>query len=280
MIELASNGVHHGNFRHERGDPALDIERGSQVDLTYLYSGSRVKLELSGFYGYYQNFIYLSPSGRFSELPSGGSLWQYRQDDALFNGLELMATVELPADLRAQVVGEIVQNLNLNSGLPLPLTPATSVSTELEYRGLGKALPRLAHSYLSVKTQVVLAQKRVDRNERTTPGSFLLDLGFGTEFNVGERELHLRLGVNNLFDVAYFNHISRYRLINLPEQGRNLTLAVKVPIWRQKSSMQQWCIMIGLVYVCSVVASKASRHAPHCHHALAPRRHPQRLSRV
>ena len=31
VIELASNGVHHGNFRHERGDPALDIERGFQA---------------------------------------------------------------------------------------------------------------------------------------------------------------------------------------------------------------------------------------------------------
>ena len=124
-----------------------------------------------------------------------------------------------------------MQNLNLNSGLPLPLTPATSVATELEYRGLDRLSPRLHETYLSVRSQVVLSQKRVDRNERTTPGSSLVDVGVGTELTFGEREVHLRIGVGNLFNVAYFNHISRYRLINLPEQGRNVTLSAKAPLW-------------------------------------------------
>ncbi len=230
VIELASNGVHHGNFRHERGDVALDVERGFQVDLTYLHTGPGARVELSGFYGYYQNFIYLSPSGRFSDLPSGGSLWQYRQDDALFNGLELLTAFELPADLHAQLVGELVQNLNLTTGLPLPLTPAASVTTELDYRGLGAVLPHLTKSSVSLGARAILAQNRVDRNERTTPGSFLVDLGVTTTLTLGERELLVRVNVDNVFDAAYANHISRYRLINLPEQGRNVTLQIKLPI--------------------------------------------------
>ncbi|NJN27999.1 MAG: TonB-dependent receptor [Cyclobacteriaceae bacterium] len=35
--ELSANGVHHGTFRHEMGDPELDSERGIQGDLNLTY---------------------------------------------------------------------------------------------------------------------------------------------------------------------------------------------------------------------------------------------------
>ena len=230
VIELASNGVHHGNFRHERGDASLGIERGYQADLSYGYRGDLLSFELAAFYAYYRDYIYLAPSGRFSELPAGGSLWEYRQDDALFNGLELMATYDLPADFKATVVGEYVQNLNLNSKLPLPLTPAASLRADLEYRGLFSFWSALTDTYVSISGEATLAQNRVDRNERATPGSFLLHLAFGTNLNLDRRQFRLSLRVDNLLNTAYFNHISRYRLINLPEQGRNLVLSVRIPL--------------------------------------------------
>lgn len=233
VVELASNGVHHGNFRHERGDAGLDVERGYQVDLTYLYRGERLELELSAFYAFYRQYIYLSPSGRFSDLPAGGSLWQYRQDDALFNGLEVMASYQLPYHLSVTAVGEYVQNLNRNTGLPLPLTPAASLRTELEYGGLARKSTVVTNTYASVGTTLTLAQNRVDRNERTTPSSLLVDLALGTQFTVGKRHLQLSARIDNVFNVAYFNHISRYRLINLPEQGRNLIVSVKASLFHE-----------------------------------------------
>jgi iron complex outermembrane receptor protein len=224
VIELGSNGVHHGNFRHELGDSELGIERGYQIDLTYGYQGRRLDVELSAFYAYYRQYIYLSPSGRFSDLPAGGSLWQYRQDDALFNGLEFMAGYQLPLNLKLSAVGEFVQNLNLDTRLPLPLTPAATLRTELEYGGL-------TDTYLFLAAETILAQNRVDRNERTTPGAFLINIGFGTQLKLGKRRLHLSARLDNLLNTPYFNHISRYRLINLPEQGRNLVVSAKIPLY-------------------------------------------------
>jgi iron complex outermembrane receptor protein len=232
VIELASNGVHHGNFRHERGDADLDVERGYQVDLTYLYRGEGLQVEASAFYAYYQRYIYLSPSGRFSNLPAGGSLWQYRQDDALFNGAELTVGYELSENLKATAVGEYVQNLNLNTGLPLPLTPAASFQAELEYRGIARNSSVLNDTYLSFGAETFLAQNRVDRNELTTPGAFVLHANFGTQLSLGGRDFQLRVSLDNILNVAYFNHISRYRLINLPEQGRNLVVSLKSPLIR------------------------------------------------
>jgi len=234
VIELASNGVHHGNFRHEKGDADLDVERGYQVDLTYLYRGEGFRVEASAFYAFYQRYIYLSPSGRFSNLPAGGSLWQYRQDDALFNGAELTVGYEVSETLKATAVGEFVQNLNLNTGLPLPLTPAAAIQAELEFRGIARESSVFNDTYLSVGAETILTQKRVDRNELTTPGAFVLDADFGTRLSLGGRDFRLRVSLHNAFNVAYFNHISRYRLINLPEQGRNLVVSLKTPIIPKK----------------------------------------------
>ncbi len=47
---------------------------------------------------------------------------------------------------------------------------------------------------------------------------------------LGERELSVGLDVGNVFDIPYFNYVNRYRLTNLPEQGRNVTLRAELPI--------------------------------------------------
>ncbi len=228
-IELSSNGVHHGNFRHEQGNPNLGMERGYQADVTYLHQSKNFFLELAAFYGYYTNYIYLAPTGSFSPLASGGTLWQYRQDDALFNGFELTARYEFPFGLKADVAADFVQNLNLNSRLPLPLTPPPSVMAGLEY-GLFSNSRTLRTSYVFVSARYNFEQNRTDRNERETPDSFLLDAGFGFRASVFGQDLRFRLSANNVLNAAYFNHISRYRLLNLPEQGRNIMISLQIPI--------------------------------------------------
>lgn len=217
-IELSSNGVHHGNFRHEVGDADLGMERGYQGDLTYLHRSRRWFFELALFYGYYTDYIYLAPTGSFSPLASGGTLWEYRQDDALFNGFELTASYDFSIGLKAQLVADFVQNLNLISRLPLPLTPAPSVMGNLE-KELFETSGKLQDGYVFLSARYNFKQDRTDRNERTTPDSFLVNAGVGFRLEVLQQNIQVRLSANNLLDTAYFNHISRYRLLNLPEQG-------------------------------------------------------------
>jgi iron complex outermembrane receptor protein len=86
--------------------------------------------------------------------------------------------------------------------------------------------------YLFVAHRHVLAQNRVDRNEMTTPSYDLLDAGLGFKVK-GERlkvaHVEISLSVQNILNTPYLNHLSRYRLINVPEQGRNFVVTVKVP---------------------------------------------------
>jgi len=228
-IELASNGVHHGNFRHEVGNNNLKTENGYQLDITYLFESKSSFLEISTFQAFYEDFIYLAPSGNFSSLASGGTVWEYRQNDALFNGFELMLKQQISENFTSGLTIDFIQNLNLDSELPLPLSPATSVLPYLEYNFISKK-GSINNLYANINARFNFEQNRTDRNEDPTPGSLLFNLVTGFETRLLSRKIQFRLNANNIFNTPYFNHISRYRLLNLPEQGRNVVISVKIPI--------------------------------------------------
>jgi iron complex outermembrane receptor protein len=69
----------------------------------------------------------------------------------------------------------------------------------------------------------------VDRNERTTNGYGLLHAGLGWEVSVYGYPWKFQVSGQNLLNTYYFNHLSRYRLLNLPEQGRNINFHLKIP---------------------------------------------------
>jgi iron complex outermembrane receptor protein len=226
--ELSSNGVHHGTFRHEKGDPELNSERGLQGDLNFTYQKNELFALITPYIGYYDQYIYLAPQPEFSELPAGGQIYQYTQHDALFIGFEFSLEYELVTDLQFRTATEYVWNKNLETSLPLPFTPPFSVFGELEY---GKSITGSTASYyfVSANYHYYADQNRVDRNELPTAGYSLVSLSAGFDFKIKNQNAQFRLSVNNVFDKAYMNHLSRYRLLNLPEQGRNVIVSLRLP---------------------------------------------------
>lgn len=227
-IEMATNGIHHGNFRHEVGNPDLNSERSYQADINYSYTDKTYYFSVSPFFSYYDGFIYLAPTGRFSTLPAGGTVWEYRQNNAVFAGAEIKSQVNFLNNFDLSLVGEYVYNQNLNTHLPLPLTPPLSVTGSLEYR-LAQVHRHFQNFYAFVEVKWVGDQNRVDRNEMTTDGYSLLDAGLGWETRIKNHPVKFQVSGNNLTDVHYYNHLSRYKLLNIPEQGRNILLSLKIP---------------------------------------------------
>lgn len=226
--ELSSNGVHHGTFRHERGDPTLDSERGVQGDINLTYQHKNVYTLLTPFFGYYQKYIYLAPQSEFSDLPAGGQLYQYSQHDAVFTGFEFTLEYRFLSNWHFRTGAEYVWNKNLETRLPLPLTPPFSIYGEIEY-GKSSSSRSITYYFFNLNFHYYADQNRVDRNEFPTPGYQLTTISGGFNFKMRNQEAQFRLSVNNLFDVAYLNHMSRYRLLNLPEQGRNLIISLRIP---------------------------------------------------
>jgi iron complex outermembrane receptor protein len=69
----------------------------------------------------------------------------------------------------------------------------------------------------------------VDRNEKSTPAYQLFDLALGSTLKIKKQQLIIGFQVQNVLNTAYLQHLSRYRLLNLPEQGRNFVLMLKIP---------------------------------------------------
>jgi iron complex outermembrane recepter protein len=230
--ETVSNGIHHGTFRHEVGTPDLESEHGYQFDLSLEWRLERFTGSFSAYFNYFDNYIYLGPTfpARFSPLPESGQIFQYRQDDAIYTGFELEWKWDFLPFLSLHQATDFVQSYNLNTRLALPFTPQPAIRTSLQYSISRGAW--LKEFYAEAGHQYVFAAEgrlRADRAERPTPGYQLWDAGLGATLRWGRQELMINFQAQNLLNTYYLNHLSRYRLINVPEQGRNLVLSLKVP---------------------------------------------------
>jgi len=227
--ETVSNGIHHGTFRHEQGTPNLKAENGYQVELATDWKGKRWQLQLAAYANYFDQYIYLGPTAAFSPLPEAGQIYKYQQSNAFYAGGELAWEWEVVRGLKLQQAFDYVWNINLETGLGLPFTPPASLLSEARYH-----FPRvkgIKDWYIKADYRYTFAQSLVDRNEPMTPDFHLLNIGVGVTFKIKEQPIQLGVQVRNLLDVAYLNHLSRYRILNIPEQGRNVVVTLKVPFF-------------------------------------------------
>lgn len=225
--ELSSNGVHHGAFRHEKGEPSLTSESGYQWDLAYRYTNRKWEVAISPFLSLFENYIYLEPSGEWSVLPHTGQVYRYRQAKAVMGGGEVAASFAPDDHWRLSSDLEYIYNRNVTDGYPLPFSPPTVVSNDLSYSGQGKK--RVTQYMLRIVHRRVFAQHRIARNEERTPGTHLWDFSANIHWMVGGRRVITDFQVQNLLDTPYLNHLSFYRRLNVPEPGRNIQLIVRLP---------------------------------------------------
>ncbi|MCC8087986.1 MAG: TonB-dependent receptor [Rikenellaceae bacterium] len=219
--ELAANGVHHGTFRHEQGDPSLKSERGWQLDVGYSYEREWLSASLSPFVSRYNNYIYLKPTGEWSVLPHAGQIYRYTGAEAIFAGAEFVLGVELPYGFSYSFSGEYIYNRNLDEKIPLAFSSPALMRNTLSW----SAKDIKVH----LELESIARQTRVARNESPTAGANLVHAGASLNIPVKQNQVELTFLCRNLLDKKYYNHLSFYRHVEIPEPGRNFQLLIKVP---------------------------------------------------
>lgn len=226
--ETVSNGIHHGTFRHEMGTPDLQSEHGYQLDISTDFEKGKFYTSFSTYFNFFDNYIYLGPTfpARFSPLPEAGQIFQYQQNDAIYTGFEWEWNYQALSFLSIEQAVDFIQSYNIETSLALPFTPPPSIRTALNLSKQGnnwmeEAFFSLSHLY----RMAAEGQLRIDRSEDPTPAYQLWELGAGLKL----KWFHFNVQIQNLFNISYLNHLSRYRIINVPEQGRNIVLSLKVP---------------------------------------------------
>lgn len=223
--ELASNGVHHGTFRHELGDTSLNSEIGYQFDISYTYETSRIYFSVNPFVNWFSNYIFLEPSGEWSVLPHAGQIYRYKQAKAFMGGGELSANYEFINDFTLETGIEYVYMQNLADGYPIPFSPPASILSGLTWHLHNEGNPLDTH--FKLEHRYTTRQTRIARNEDETSDYSLFDFNLLSSYSFKSSKIEANFQVQNIFDTRYYNHLSYYRKLNIPEVGRNLQLTLR-----------------------------------------------------
>ncbi|WP_316814093.1 TonB-dependent receptor [Pedobacter heparinus] len=229
--ELGANGVNYHYFSYEKGDAALSPEQSYQLDLSLGWNEDRWSVLISPFYNYFPNYIYLNPTANHDfYYGAGNQIFQYAQSKVLRYGGEFQLKYKILKSLSTELLGEYLFAKQISGdkkGYTLPFSPPVSVLFNLTWSTEPESL--FKDSYFSIDYRLTTKQNNIVPPEKKTPGYELINLQAGTKFNLRKQQLMFSLQVQNLLNSRYLNHNSFYRLIELPEAGRNIILSLKVP---------------------------------------------------
>jgi iron complex outermembrane recepter protein len=217
--ELFSHGPHLGTGRYEIGDPSLPNEIGYGADVFARYTGDGLALEVAGFVNRIEHFVILRATG-WADPASGFPVHVYETDAAELVGGEAVVEVRPVGGLTVRAMADAVRGSRRDAeGTPLPYMPPARAMIETEYDG--------GRWWLGGRIRSAAAQRRV-AHEAPTDGYTLVDLQAGLRPGGAPGHM-LVLRVDNVFDTAYRDHLSRVEDRRFPMPGRNLSLSYR---WR------------------------------------------------
>ncbi|RZJ52166.1 MAG: TonB-dependent receptor [Flavobacterium sp.] len=228
--ELAANGVNYHYFRFEKGNPDLDAERSYQLDLGMEWQSSSWSVQLTPFVNYFPNYIYLNPTpAHDTYYGAGNQVFEYEQSKVFRYGAELQTRIRFSETWSGEILAEYLyseQQSGNKKGYTLPFSPPPSVLFGLSYN---PKIKFLREPYFSLDYRITAEQNYIVPPEKKTDESHVFNLAFGTRIQTGKQDINLSFQVQNLFNTRYLNHTSFYRLVELPEAGRNIIVSVKIP---------------------------------------------------
>jgi iron complex outermembrane receptor protein len=257
ISEIAANGVHPGTNIYQIGNPNFKPEANWQGDIGFSYASKYVMVNMSVFSNRIQNYIFnqrlLNAVGDDSVIVTGNQTYKFQQGKAVLYGGEMNVDFHPAKNLHFEnsislVYGnnKAIGSIKLNPGAKyLLFIPPFHGLSELRY-DINSKQNHFANGYVKAQLVYYAAQNRVysaDNTETKTAGYTLFNLGAGTGFTNknGRTVVILSVIANNLFDVAYFNHLSRLKYFlysdtdtdpghGIHEMGRNVAIKLEFPL--------------------------------------------------
>lgn len=206
------------------GNPFLRPETNNEVDVTFKYSDYKIgNLYVNGFYSYVQKYIssvLLPPSIINAATAGAPGVKQFvNVDYATFTGFEIGYTSPqtnklsiglsaaitrgtLPESMRYIIKNGAVTGDSLIHNDAIPEIPPFDATATVTYKMLkGKLTPKLSYRFAAAQNHVSMAFY-----EAKTPGFSVLNFSVACKIN---KSIKLTLGANNIFDVAYYEHLNR-----------------------------------------------------------------------
>ena len=216
--ELLSDGPHVATQSYERGDPGLAKAKSWGAEAFVRADGDGYSLGATIFASRFSGYIYEAATDEVEdELP----VFEYRQDDARYWGVELEGSATLARfgsiDLVADVVADYVRATIENAG-PAPRIPPKRLLVGLEAQS--------ARLDGRLEAEFVASQKRTAAFETPTDGHEVVNASADWRPLGSNRDLTLGLAANNVFDVDVRRHASFLKDF-APLAGRDLRVILR-----------------------------------------------------
>lgn len=238
IAELSADGIHEGTFRYEIGNNNLAPEKSIYADAELQYNSGKLQASLSVYNNHINNYIFnRQTNGEIIQVAEETlPVFRFVQANANLYGAEAALTFHPVEALHFENSFAFTHAENRETNTALPFIPAAVLRNELRVEPHIKGMPR--KTFISLALQNVFKQARVDEFEAPTAGYTLVNAAFGTTFYFNKQPLRLNISANNLFNKAYYDHLSRFKPGRLDEsnpdegyynQGRNISVGLYLP---------------------------------------------------
>jgi iron complex outermembrane receptor protein len=224
LSELMSNGLHHGTLRYEIGDVNLKNERATQIDLSYELQNEHFQLIINPFYNYIDNFITITPSDSFVD---GLPVFFYKQKPLVHlygSDLSLHYHPHFAHWLHLESSFSMVQAED-NLGNDIALIPQNRISSNVKFSFNER--PIFYIEEIVLQHQFFAEQNRVAVYETSSSAYHLLNISCNMKWNLNS-PIYIGVGVKNILNEVYIDHLSRLKNIQMPHPGRNFYVSLKI----------------------------------------------------
>ncbi|MBS1598999.1 MAG: TonB-dependent receptor [Bacteroidetes bacterium] len=257
ISEISSNGVHPGTNIYQIGNSAFKPEFSLQEDIGLAFSSKYAVINLSIFNNTITNYIFnqrlLNAQGADSVIVPGNQTYKFQQGKVDLYGGELSIDIHLIKPLHFENSVSVVYGMNQgidpklksDSNKYVPFVPPLHGVSELKY-DLDIKSAHMVDGFVKIQLAYYATQNRVyltDNTETETPGYALVNAGIGAGFTnkKNKKILNLYIMANNIFDIAYQDHLSRLKYFEpypndprpyhgIYNMGRNVSFKIDVPL--------------------------------------------------
>lgn len=257
IAEISANGVHPGTNIYQLGNPDFKPEFSLQEDIGFVYSSHYLVATLDLFNNVISNYIYnekiSAVSGADSTDGKGDTYFRFTASKAQLYGGEASIDIHPVKALHIETNFSVVDALNKgtqpkslgDSAKYLPFIPPAHGLSEIRYE-FNWQKSNLNHAFVKVQMEYYAAQNRAFiayNTETPTAGYTLFNAGVGGSFTNKKKQtiVSVYLMGNNLFNTAYYDHLSRLKYFlfsptdtnpthGIYNMGRNISLKLDFPL--------------------------------------------------
>ncbi|MCP5060883.1 MAG: TonB-dependent receptor, partial [Ignavibacteriae bacterium] len=198
------------------GNPNLEPERGLFFDLGLRVWKDNISFKANAFVNSFNNLV-------IDEVVISDSIYKKQNvGKAQLYGFDTKLEYNFYRNYVVYTSAAFVRGKEIESDFNLPEIPPLNGR-------LGITFSIIDYINVDLSSTIYASQNNVAPNETQTGGYTIIDLAINSfPINWGIVKLKVFVGVENILNKAYKNHLSTYRGINLVEPGRNIYAKLKV----------------------------------------------------